>query len=74
MERTVIAVVNDSTGELYAVAEGYENRFHKRAELSVGYIKVTRQYGEFGENIIAEIFWNGFKHYVDSTKYSFIYE
>lgn len=71
----IIAVVNDFTGEIYAILQGYEKYFENHiAYVSAGYIKEIRQYGEIGEHVEIEIFSNGFKQRITSEKYSFIYE
>lgn len=69
----IIAVVNDSNGEIQAVLEGH-GRYFPFAGLPAERIEIKRQYGEVGEHAIVSIEMNGYEHIVSTEKYSLVYE
>ena len=70
----IVAVMNDSTGEVHAVLKGYEFKFLNRGRIIADDIKELRQFGEVGENIQVKIKWGNPSHVIDNKNYSFIYE
>ncbi|API89027.1 hypothetical protein BKP56_07060 [Marinilactibacillus sp. 15R] len=68
-----IAVVNDNTGKLVYILEGYETNFPVVAEMTKE-IKFQLQLGDFGEKQIYTVEVNGFSHTIDTDAYSVIYE
>ena len=47
----IIAVINDSTGEVHAVLKGYEHKVLYRGRIVADNIKEIWQFGEDGENV-----------------------
>ena len=70
----IIAVINDNTGEVHAVLQGYEHRFLDRGRIVADNIKEIWQFGEDGENFQVKIKWSNLSHVIDNKNYSFIYE
>ena len=70
----IIAVINDSTGEVHAVLKGYEHKVLYRGWIVAHNIEEIRQFGEIGENIQVKIKWGNLSHVIDNKNYSFIYE
>lgn len=69
----IIAVVNDSNGDIQAVLEGHSHYFPFTG-FPAKSIEIKRQYGEAGEHAIVSIEMNGYEHLVSTEKYSLIYE
>ena len=70
----IIAVINDNTGEVHAVLQGYEHKFLYKGRIVADNIEEIRQFGEVGENIQVKIKWGNLSHVIDNKNYSFIYE
>ena len=70
----IIAVINDSTGEVHAVLQGYEHKVLYRGWIVAHNIKEIWQFGEDGENVQVKIKWGNLSHVIDNKNYSFIYE
>ena len=70
----IIAVINDNTGEVHAVLQGYEHKLLYRGRIVADNIKEIWQFGEVGENIQVKIKWSNLSHVIDNKNYSFIYE
>lgn len=72
----IIAVVNDNTGEIYAIRKGYGGSFFVPLSewIPADEIQEVSHYGEFGEFYNVAIKWDNFKQIVSNRNYSFIYE
>lgn len=69
----IVAVINDSTGQIQTVLDGYTHRF-PYSGMPTKNIDITRQYGEIGEHAIVSIEMNGYEHLVSTEKYSLVYD
>lgn len=73
MSRKIVAVVNDQTGSVHAVLEGYQHYFPFFGIPSKS-IEEIRSYGEIGEYGFVKLYFFGFEHIVSTEKYSLVYE
>lgn len=74
MENEIIAIVNDHTGKLAVVKEGYEKQFGVPTFGVAKSIQETKQYGEWGEHCLVKISYEGYTHCVSSESYSVIFK
>ena len=70
----IIAVINDNTGEVHAVLQGYEHKVLYRGWIVADNIEEIWRFVEVGENIQVKIKWSNLSQVIDSKNYSFIYE
>lgn len=68
----IIAVVNDNTGEVYAVLNSHEHMVSHQTWLKVDEIKQIRQFGVYGEDSAYIIRWGNLNQVVDTRNYSVI--
>lgn len=74
MKRKIIAVINDQTGVIHAVLEGYQSSF-PFSGIPSKYIRFTGYlYGDSYEYFTVVFDYFGFEQEVSNEKYSLIYE
>ena len=70
----IIAVMNDSTGKIYAALDGFNAKFGGSGWIIADEITEVALLGEFGEVREYKIKWGNLSQFVDTRNYSFIYE
>ncbi|MFS7490243.1 hypothetical protein AB6905_04470 [Carnobacterium maltaromaticum] len=70
----IIGVINNSTGQLFALLNEYRDNFYDSPEFYSDLIRVEKKHGANSEYEIAMICFDEFETYVSSENYSFIYK
>lgn len=72
--REIIGVINNSTGQLFALLNEYRDNFYDSPEFYADLIRVEKQYGSHGQHETVLICFDEFESYVTSESYTFIYK